>query len=404
LKAIDLLVREGATVVGSKPTRLTGLPTARATDAQIVVLADRLWAGCGTKGQTASKAGAGKIVCGESAREALKNDGVAPDLISAGPASDADFDFVHRRVGGTEIYFIRNIRPAAVATVMSFRIHGLAPEMWTPESGAIAPLGLYASTADGRTNLPLWFPPYGSTVIVFRRAAGAHLVRLERDGQEVFPRLTPGTAPFTANVQNGRILLQAEQGGRYAATDAAGRRYTATVTEPLVTPLGSPWTLKFPPNWGAPAVVHLDKLASWSEAKEEGVRHFSGTVAYTADFQVPAQLPEHARVELDLGDVRETARVAVNGKEVGVLWKKPFIIDLTSVVHGGTNALRVEVTNLWPNRIIGDQSLPADKRFTHTNITKFKADTPLMPSGLLGPVNLRITHAVAMHPDQTSTR
>ena len=404
LKAIDRLAREGATVVGSKPTRLTGLPTARATDAEVVALADRLWAGCGSNGQTVSRAGVGKIVCGESARETLKQDGVAPDLISAGPARDEDFDFVHRRTGATEIYFIRNIRPAAVATVMSFRVHGLAPEMWTPESGAIAPLGLYASTADGRTNLPLWFPPYGSTVIVFRRSAGPHLVRLERDGQEVFPRLALDTAPFTANMQNGRILLQAEQGGRYAATDAAGLRYAATVTEPLVTLLESPWTLAFPPKWGAPAVVHLDKLASWSDAKDEGVRHFSGTAAYTADFQAPAQLPAHARVELDLGDVRETARVSVNGREVGVLWKKPFRIDVTSAVHGGTNALRVEVTNLWPNRIIGDQSLSADKRFTHTNITKFKADTPLMPSGLLGPVNLRITNAVLMHPDQSSTR
>jgi hypothetical protein len=402
LQAIDRLVRAGATVVGSKPVRLTGLPTARATDAEVAELADRLWAGCGSGGQTVSRSGAGKIVCGRSAREALRQEGVTPDLSSAGPARDEDFDFVHRRTGATEIYFVRNIRPEARATVLSFRVHGLRPEIWTPESSAIEPVGLYAATAGGRTDLPIWFAPYGSAIVVFRGAAGPHLARLERDGREVFPRMTPDAAPVAVSLRNGRIQLRTEQGGRYAATDAAGRRYAATVAEAAAAPIERPWTLAFPPNWGAPATVTLDKLESWSEAQDEGVRHFSGTAAYTSGFELAAQLPEQARVELDLGDVRATARVSVNGREVGVLWKKPYRIDVTSAVHGGANGLRVEVTNLWPNRIIGDQSLPADKRFTHTNITKFKADTPLMPSGLLGPVNLRITGAVPMQPEPSS--
>ena len=79
-----------------------------------------------------------------------------------------------------------------------------------------------------------------------------------------------------------------------------------------------------------------------------------------------------------------------------MLWKRPFAIDVTSAVVPGKNSLKVQVTNLWPNRIIGDQSLPEGKRFTHTNITKFKADSPLMPSGLLGPVRVRIDGAVTM--------
>jgi hypothetical protein len=104
-------------------------------------------------------------------------------------------------------------------------------------------------------------------------------------------------------------------------------------------------------------------------------------------------------VVLDLGEVRETARVWVKGKEMGVAWKRPFVVDVTSAVVQGSNSLKVQVTNLWPNRIIGDQSLPAGKRFTHTNITKFTKDSPLMPSGLLGPVTVRIDGAVAMGAD-----
>jgi hypothetical protein len=110
-------------------------------------------------------------------------------------------------------------------------------------------------------------------------------------------------------------------------------------------------------------------------------------------------MSKNARVQLDLGEVRETARVWVNGREVGVLWKAPFSLDITSEVMAGANTLRVDVTNLWPNRLIGDQSLPAAKRFTHTNITKFTSGTPLLPSGLLGPVLLSTFQFVLMTPN-----
>jgi hypothetical protein len=91
---------------------------------------------------------------------------------------------------------------------------------------------------------------------------------------------------------------------------------------------------------------------------------------------------------LDLGEVREIAEVWLNGKPLGVLWKKPFAVKLEGA-RAGVNELEIEVVNLWPNRLIGDQSLPEEKRFTKTNISKFTANSPLMPSGLLGPVTVR---------------
>ncbi|HEV2487249.1 MAG TPA: glycosyl hydrolase [Terracidiphilus sp.] len=396
MQAIDRLVNAGATVVGIKPTRLTGLPTAKETDADVVQIADRLWAGCGSDGKGVSKVGAGNIVCGESSRAALEDAGVAPDLISAGPAASEDFDFVHRRGHGAEIYFVRNKKPNAVATVLSFRARGLAPEVWNAETGVVTPQAVYEQTKDGRTDLPVWLEPYGSVMVVFRKMAGAHVVRVERDGQEIFPKLNADSAPFSIDMRGGAMILRAEQGGHYVAVDAAGRRHGAAVAEPTMVPLERPWTIAFTPGWGAPAEVRMDKLESWSESTDEGVRHYSGTAAYTTEFEIPRQMQEKARVVLDLGEVRETARVTVNGKEVGVLWKRPFAIDVTGAVKPGTNALKIWVTNLWPNRIIGDQSLPEGKRFTHTNITKFKANSPLMPSGLLGPVRVRIDGAVAM--------
>jgi hypothetical protein len=97
---------------------------------------------------------------------------------------------------------------------------------------------------------------------------------------------------------------------------------------------------------------------------------------------------------LDLGEVKELAEVRVNGKSLGVLWTYPFRVSVSGAVHEGRNELEVRVTNLWPNRLIGDARLPREKRLTRTNVEKF--DQPpkgggehrLLPSGLLGPVRL----------------
>jgi len=395
LKAIDKLVTAGATVVGAQPTHLTGLPTPTQSDADVLRIAGRLWANCGVNGVTTVKAGAGKIVCASTARQTLVDADLQPDLLSAGPAPDTQFDFAHRRSAGAEIYFIRNKLATPVSTVLSLRVHGLTPQFFNPETGAITDARVYLETKDGRTNLPVWFDGYGSVALVFRKPAGPHIVRLERNGEDIFPALKAGTAPFTID---SSLALTTQQPGSYQATDAAGHARSATVAAPQVTPIQSPWTLAFPPNWGAPPSVTLNQLDSWTDSPDEGVRHYSGTAAYTTSFTLPA-LPPQARVTLDLGQVRETARVTLNGHEIAVLWKQPFQLDITAAAHAGENQLQVQVTNLWPNRIIGDQSLPPQKRYTHANTTKFKADTPLIPSGLLGPVQLTVITPAQLSSD-----
>ena len=96
-------------------------------------------------------------------------------------------------------------------------------------------------------------------------------------------------------------------------------------------------------------------------------------------------------VWLDLGDVKDVAEVAVNGKYLGILWKTPFKVDVTGALKPGSNQIVIEVTNLWVNRLIGDQQSYAVKKYTFTDFAPYKADSPLLPSGLLGPV--RITSA-----------
>ncbi|MBN1421314.1 MAG: hypothetical protein JXP34_21245 [Planctomycetes bacterium] len=125
------------------------------------------------------------------------------------------------------------------------------------------------------------------------------------------------------------------------------------------------------------------------------MRHFSGTATYRKEVVIPAGLLEGApHLVLDLGEVRNIARVRWNGADLGIIWMRPARIDVSRAVRTGTNALEIDVTNLWPNRLIGDAALPEAERITRTNIRTFAEDAPLLPSGLLGPVRIRAVRAI----------
>ena len=104
-------------------------------------------------------------------------------------------------------------------------------------------------------------------------------------------------------------------------------------------------------------------------------------------------LAQGAHLWLDLGDVRDVAEVKVNGANLGILWKTPFRVDVTGEIRPGENRIEIKVTNLWVNRMIGDQQPWALKKYAFAGFTPYKADSPLLPSGLLGPVRLISTTA-----------
>ena len=153
------------------------------------------------------------------------------------------------------------------------------------------------------------------------------------------------------------------------------------------------WTVRFAPQWGGPESIRFEKLYDWTKADLDGIKYYSGTATYESEkFALPASLIRNppAAIYLDLGEVKNVARVRLNGKDLGVLWTRPFRVEITGAVQPADNLLEITVTNLWPNRLIGDAALPPEKRFTRTHVTKFTKDTPLLPSGLLGPVTLRV--------------
>jgi hypothetical protein len=156
----------------------------------------------------------------------------------------------------------------------------------------------------------------------------------------------------------------------------------------------SDWTIRFQSGRGAPAGEQpVTSFRSWTESEDPGVRYFSGTATYSTVLAVQRKAGE--RTELRLTDVHEVCTVRVNGKAAGTLWAMPYVLDITDFVKNGDNRIELEVTNLWPNRIIGDAQPSAKERFTHTNIRKYTADSPLLPSGLIGPVVLETREADA---------
>ena len=334
LEKIKALVSDGATVIGPQPVRVETLANYPAADAALAVLAADVWA----------HPGAGRVIAGKTAREVLLADGVPPDCQFNDGAPDANFDYIHRQSDAADIYLVTSRTNVPVSATVTFRVAGKAPELWNAVTGAHSFAASYNET-NGRTVVPLDFTPCGSWLVVFRAPAAGH--------------------PATASANQ-------------------------SVFKPVQS-LAGPWRVKFDPRWGGPENAVFDELVSWTQRPEPGIKFYSGTATYENAFDWPATAGNSdapPRVWLDLGRVRELAEVRVNGQACGIVWSPPFRVDITGALKPGRNSLAVDVVNFWPNRIIGDAALPADQRLTRTNIRKLTATTPLIASGLFGPVQL----------------
>ncbi len=338
LNKIAELVKAGATVIGPKPTRGETLENFAATDAEVRKIADELWG---------RQSGKGRVITGKTAREVLLADGVAPDCEFN--AADGDFDFIHRTTPDAEIYFVANRTNLASSTIVAFRAAGKAPELWNAVTGERKLADAYEEK-DGRVFVPLDFEPCGSWFVVFREPAVAH------------PAMAKSNSPELKSVQE----------------------------------IAGAWTVHFDPKWGGPKTAQFDLLVSWTTRPEPGIKFYSGTAVYEKTFAVDNSklTTKNSKLILDLGSVREIAEVKVNGKSCGTVWCPPWWVEVTDAVQAGENKLQIEVVNFWPNRIIGDASLPVAERLTRTNIRKLTAKTALEPAGLLGPVQLLETDQI----------
>jgi hypothetical protein len=599
MRKLHTLVREGLVLVGAPPEATPGLRDHPGGGEEFARLRGELWGGTGDGRPIERAFGRGQVFWGQPLKAALERLGLPPDVEISSPSGDAPVTWIHRTIGGAEVYFLANQRRTHEPLVCTFRAGGRRPELWDPAGGTIGPAVVYERDA-GRVRVPVDLDPFGSAFVVFRSPAPAETpVEITRDGEVVlaarpFPRVETarragvandftvalwakpesnvmlstdnfmeGVDPWTdeyaiyppsgelygpghrtcglAVGRNGVAVWERSSGkpvfalaaparlsgwthvalvyregvpevwvggtlvrrgerkngevhpgvgpahlsdgasyydgdmtellvhagaldgteietlarsfpGRPSAWsrvaepvadgDAAALRIWRNGTYRLATNTGrssslvvadlpdpvavaGPWRVSFPPASGAPESVDLVELASLHRHPLAGVRYFSGTAVYQKELTIPRDATSDRQLFLDLGHVEVMAEVLLNGTNLGVLWTRPFLVDVTRAVRPGANRLEVRVTNLWPNRLIGDEQEPDEAAFrpggggsgfaslsggaiealpdwylkgqpkprtprvAFTTWKHHTKDSPLLESGLIGPVVLR---------------
>ena len=331
LRAIHKLVENGATVAGPKPT---DDPSLADDQAEFEQLSSQLFG----DGTGVHHVGKGTVYAGPSLADVFNSLKLKPDFEYSKPSDDSDLEFAHRKLRNADIYFVDNRSDHSEKLDAVFRVTGRQPELWRAETGTTELASF--KIADGRTTVPLQLEPWGSVFVVFRTPTS-------RTSQTI-------------------------------AEDA----------ETKVTTIGGPWKLSFQTGRGAPDSITLDELSDWSQSDNAGVKYFSGIGTYTKTVQAsPEWFKKGSLMWLDLGDVKNLAAVTVNGQNLGETWHAPYRVDITSALKPGSNEITIKVVNAWVNRLIGDEQ-PGATKYTFADVKPYKANSPLLPSGLLGPVTL----------------
>lgn len=447
LRKIKQLVKDGAWVVGPRPVNSPSLSDFPQGDDEVRRLAEEVWGECDGSSIKENRFGSGRVIWGRTLSDVLVKSGTPSDFDCVEAAIGEEIRFIHRRIHDDDFYFVASGIAEAKIFLCTFRVNikGKRPELWWPDSGRIEPISVFSESAtpvginpSGMTNgsrisIPIRLDPYGSVFVVFRSSTepqADHVVSVQRNGAAVF-----GLAPVleyqynSADVKltdDGQLMIETADEGTYNFVTASGHSLKAVIPQlPPPISIQGPWELQFPRNLGAPDHVILDRLISWTEHPDAGVKYFSGTATYRTQFTLRAEMPgSDRRLYLDLGRVCVIAEVVLNGKDLGILWKPPFIADVTDTVTAGTNDLEIRIVNLWPNRLIGDEQLPEDcewakpstpqdpwpevmgllianwpqwlledkprpsGRIAFTTWKHWFKDDPLLESGLLGPVRI----------------
>ena len=186
------------------------------------------------------------------------------------------------------------------------------------------------------------------------------------------------------------------------------------------TRIAGSWHVRFEPKLDSAFERDVAEPMDFSQQTDPALRYFASTAIYRKEVSLPDTLLQAGKqILLDLGEMHDLATVRVNGQAVDTLWYPPYCTDITRPLKSGSNQLEIAVTTNWANRLIGDEQYPADfewgqdrgrsmgramKAFPDWFIEKrprpskerkafliwyyHRADSPLQPAGLIGPVRL----------------
>jgi hypothetical protein len=385
LSKIKSLIEAGAVIIGNPPLRSPSLTDFPACDKNIASMAKALWGRDEIPTElTQHNYGKGKIWWGKGlinpqrgvqgdpdslslypdydiTKNLLLNSGTKPDFTASG-----GIRYSHRSLPDREIYFVSNRTDSVITDTCFFRDGEKTMELWDAVTGEIRLISDFISRND-ITGVPIKLDPYQSFFIVFYKSGKGDHSRIK--DKENFPE-----------------------------------------KEVLMT-LDGPWNVVFDTAWGGPGKIEFESLTDWSNRPEEGIKFYSGKAVYSKIFIMPesAMSVKISDIYLNLGKVKNMARIKLNNKDLGVVWTDPWQVKISDAIRKGNNQLEITVINLWINRLIGDESELWDgiengkwpewlingtqrpsKRYTFTTHRFYKKGDPLVESGLIGPVRIEI--------------
>jgi hypothetical protein len=396
---IEELVSKGATVLGPKPSEIPGRKDLKVKTESLRLIANKLWGNCDGTMAKVHFYGKGQVVCGYTPQQWLKNEGMAPDFFPLRQPIGPAFDFIHRETATSHIYFIRNKTTRWQDEKCFFRVRNLSPQIWDPSDGKIIKQHLFEHYSDG-TVVPLVLPPGGATFVVFhkvKQTKGFKNLKKEELRDSLLPK------ERIIKAEKNSAIIECWENGQYVLETHDGKKLTTWVDHlPKNQIINGPWYVEFDKEWGAPSKIVFPELISWTDHEIQGLKFYSGKGIYSKTIDIQKEwMGKGKKIYIDLGGVGEVAEVFVNDKPAGVLWKPPFLADITEMVQAGSNQLRIEVVNLWINRLTGDKDLPEAKRYTKTNITsdvgswlQNYSEWQVKPAGLFGPVRLLFSDLV----------
>lgn len=333
LEKIKDLVSEGLILLGTAPQYSPSLANYPRADERVKHLAAELW---GTSLSQKKEYGKGTVYTNTSLENIFAQQGIIPDC--AATDNKTEILFIHRATAEGDMYFVSNPKEETVQFPVDFRVTGKQPELWNPLTGEIRLLPEYKIN-EQTTSTTLKLEPFESAFIVFRNS--------------------PENSKATANNPQANTLLT----------------------------LTNPWDVMFTGVKIPEKLVKFNSLTDWSKSDDPDIKYFSGKADYYTEFTMN-DLPKE-EIYVDLGKVMVMAKVWVNDEYAGGVWTNPYRLNITPYIRKGNNSLRVEVTNNWMNRLIGEQQLPEEERIAWTPVNPWNANSTLQPSGLLGPVQIQ---------------
>ena len=396
LKKFKELVAAGGILYGEAPEHSPSLQDAKQADALVQSIAKEMWQGMKAGDNGIKSFGNGKVIQGVELASVMQSINLPTDVSNIDPEAVL---WTHRQSEDLDIYFVSNQKKKVVELEPIFRVSSeLEPELWHADTGRIEKTAHFKAVENG-IQVPLQLNPAGSVFVVFRKT----------DEKVSNPVVDVKGPKFLSIVsENGSEFAYATAAGSYAL-----KRADQSVEQFKVNPLPKPlvlsrkgWTLEFMPGRDMPSSIALDTLGFWTDHEKLSVVHYSGTGGYCTTFEVADDQvgQQGLRYLLDLGKVDPMARVWLNGQDLGLLWKPPFTVDVTEHVKVGKNELKVDVTNLWSNRLVGEMQYPdafpgeGPRTFKPKWISKrkLKENRAIQPSGLAGPVQIKAIRKVSL--------